>query len=135
MATEAMIAMAARKPTRPVGVNNPDATLHQPRGYEDADAEERRKAVRTVIRLALGRHDCPALASRPKPCRDRRHKADARDAREVLETCGLADTEPVAQLRCSTCHRSKPVNRFPKSIQTCKACLAKKKTDREARLA
>lgn len=136
MATEAAIGIAARGDYNPPASatmhHEGDATLYRPRAAAQVEADERRQAARSVIRLALGRHACPALASHPKPCLDPRHKDDVRDAREVLQTCGLADHEPVTQLRCSTCHRRKAVSQFAKSNETCKPCLSAKKAAREA---
>lgn len=135
MATESMIAAACRNPTRAVGISNPDATLYRPRGYEDVEAEERAKAARSVVRMALGRHSCPDLAAcarhgrelgRRRACKHPQHVVDMAVALEVLEALGLKDGGLTTHRKCSTCHLSKSVERFPKGRDTCKTCLHKK---------
>jgi hypothetical protein len=145
VATEAMIAMADRQPTRAVGINNPDATLHRPRSDEQVEAEERAAAGRSIVRLTLGRHACAELMSCPRHgrkacgrhrrCSHPQHADDLALAVEALQAFGLAEHEPVTQLRCSTCHRRKAVSQFARSNETCKPCLSTKKAAREAGMA
>jgi hypothetical protein len=139
-----MIDWAMRGQTKPVGVSNPEAVLHRPRGYEDAEAVERGKAARSVIQMALGRHNCAKLPACPEhgkavcecvPCLDPRHVEDLQRAREALQAFGLAEMAPAADLTCSTCHKVKPRSCYSKSNQTCRACLSEKKAVREAKQA
>jgi hypothetical protein len=141
VATEAMIAAACRNPTRAVSISNPDATLYRPRGYEDAEAEERAKAGRQVLRLVLAGHDCAALPACPDhgrdvcdchPCLHPDHADDMALALEALETFGLKDADALTR-RCSTCHLVKNADRFPNGKETCKTCLYRRsKAAREA---
>ena len=146
MATSKMIDMAARGDWLP-GVSatmhhEAESSLHRPRSSQEEEAAERRKAGRTVLRMALGRHDCAELDPCPKhgvkPCsRHRRcshlqHDDDMALALEGLQALGLADSGVLTR-KCSTCHLVKAADKFPKERETCKSCLyGRSKAAREA---
>jgi hypothetical protein len=142
-----MIDMAAReyRPGVPATMHHEaEAVLTRPRASQDVEAAERAAAVRSVIRMALSRHNCPRVAACAehgqdvcdcRPCLHPEHAADASLAHETLRACGLAENERVTHLVCSTCHKSRVVSAFSKKNQTCKECLSEKKRAREAGMA
>lgn len=147
MATSKMIDIASRdwKPGVSATMHHEaEAVLYRPRMDADFEAQERAKASRSVLRMALGRHDCPRLApcdehgQEPcdcRPCHHPNHADDTALAGEALLAFGLAEQERPTHWTCSTCHRVKAVSRFAKTNQTCKECLSKKKAAREAGVA
>jgi hypothetical protein len=98
-----MIEQASRGPRKP-GVSpkigsEDDVALHMPRASQDAEEAERGRAARTVVRMLLGRHDCPRLpaceahgqkACDCHPCRHPDHAEDAALAGEALQSFGLS---------------------------------------------
>lgn len=136
MATSKMIDMAARGDWLP-GVSaamhhEAESSLYRPRSSEEQEAAERRKAGRTVLRMALGRHGCAELDPCPKHgvkacschrrCSHPQHDGDWALAVEALQALGLADSGVITR-KCSTCHLVKPADKFPKDRETCRSCL------------
>lgn len=145
MATEAMIDMAARGPSKP-GVSKTfhgkaHALLWQASSPEDVEAAERSKAARSVVRLALGRHACPALAACPvhgrdvcgcAPCSDQRHQVDAESVLPALRLLGLAEDLPRTSRKCHACKKPKPLSAFTERA-TCDECCAVERDRRTAK--
>jgi hypothetical protein len=106
-----MIDQASRGPYKP-GVSPKigsadDVALHMPLASQDAEEAERGKAARTVVRMLLGRHNCPRLPACPThgrelcdchPCNDPRHHEGAAVAADAVRALGLDDGRGVGHV-------------------------------------
>ena len=112
-----------------------NATLYKPVG--SAEDVERGKAARTLLRMALGRHTCPALPACPthgrkpcdcNPCTDPNHAADKALADEARRAFGLVDEPRATHRICDRCRKSKALSQFGSTHHdTCKSCQVEAK--------
>jgi hypothetical protein len=112
-----------------------NATLYKPVGT--AEDVERAKAERTLLRLALGRHACPALPACPEhgrqvcdcnPCLHPDHAADRAGADDARKAVGLLDDPRATHRTCDVCGKTKAQSQFGSTHHdTCKGCQVEAK--------
>lgn len=136
MATEYHLDVAAARPFKPGGPQaSPhgarDALLYRPRTREDTAGEEARRAARVVVRLALGRHNCPRLTRCDvhgdavcdcRPCTSKQHEDDVAFALAALRVAGLAEAGPRGERHCAQCHQAKPESAYSERRAICQEC-------------
>lgn len=140
MATSAMIEAAVRGPAKPVVGNmhhGAGSTLHRPRSAAEAEETEQGKAARSILRMLLGRHDCPQLPAWAahgrevcacNPCLDPAHVGDLAFADETLKAFGLKEEARATHRTCGVCGKSKAQSQFGSTRHdTCKGCQVEAK--------
>ncbi|WP_144070232.1 hypothetical protein [Nonomuraea indica] len=142
MATSKMIDQALWQPRPAAGsdLHAASLTLHQPRADQDAEAAEHAKAGRSMVRLALGRHDCVLLPACPAhgrelcgcvTCDNPAHAGDVDLLDLALKASGLRDEPRDTHRDCSVCHKPRRLDRFAHASDVCKYCQADAKAARK----